>query len=215
VDALSESLATRVAKRLGLSSGGDGGGGDGDGGGYGRPPQMVPYDRLQRALDANKALKGDLVDLQASLGTLSDGYKATLGRVREETAANLRGIGQRHQEDIALIDAGLTDSSGRRALRNEWDDLPKDSRGKTPADWWQGQLDAHKAHAADPELAQPPKLPRTLAGYLPQVDAGGKGTGGKIETRNPRSSTKREQTTLDSLPDDDLGEYLAGLRKMG
>lgn len=117
-----------------------------------------------KALRAREAaLAQDFADYQAAA-------KADAAKIREDAAGQVAGLAQRHAEDLTLTQHGVTDPLGRETVRRAWDAQPKDSRGKSPADWWGQQVAATKASAADPKL-QAPEVPTPLRGYLPAVEA--------------------------------------------
>jgi len=127
----------------------------------------VPVDRLRREIDARKALETSLAEMRSQVEQLQQGYTQAAGVLREQAAGQVKELGLRHQEDLAMVDLGLTDGLGRQTLRAAWDGAPKDVRGKSPAEWWQGQVAAHRAHQADPEKAAAPVVPKPLQPYLP------------------------------------------------
>ena len=211
-----DSLAGKIAAALGRMGGG-GGSSDDDGDGYddGRRPRSVPYDRLQREIDKRRAAESALSDLGGQVEGLMAARTAELATFRESTATELKRIQGGHNEDLALVDLGVTDPLGRTAVRSAWSTLPKDGRGKSPSEWWGGLSEAHKAHAADSE--QPaPKVPRTLAAYLPQVDTSGGGKGGaQTQARKPPPGGpgKRQIKGVDGVPiDQGMDAFFAGLR---
>jgi len=117
-----------------------------------------------KALRAREAaLAQDFADFQAAA-------KANDAKIREDAAGQVAGLAQRHAEDLTLTQHGVTDPLGRETVRRAWDAQPKDSRGKSPSDWWGQQVAATKAAAADPKL-QAPEVPTPLRGYLPAVEA--------------------------------------------
>ena len=213
VDKLGTTLADKIARALGRNPAtGD----EDDGDDYGRG-RSVPRERLNREIDRRKRLEADLAELQTSLQTLQDGYTSQIEAFKAATAEQVKGLGQRHAEDIALIDAGLTDAMGRQVVRQAWEAAPKDARGRSPAEWWGQTLEAHRAHLADPETAAAPTVPRPLTPYLPAAEAPAPSPAPaqRPGSRPPREPQRRESVNLDSLPDDDVAGFLAGLARMG
>jgi len=145
----------------------------------------VRVDRLRREIDRRKALEQQLAEVVPQV----EGLKGGLAKLREDTAADLGRVTARHAEDIELIDLGMTDAIGRSALRAAWGGMPKADRGKSASEWWGGQIEATKAHYADPEKAEAPTLPRALQPYLPpkpeESGGGGQGDGGRRQQGAP------------------------------
>jgi len=134
------------------------------------PPagRSVPYERFFAANQRAKAAEEALTTLRADVEALQGASKTQLAAAKAEVAAEVAKLGTQHQQDLALVDLGL-DADGRAEVRRVWSGLPEASRPKSPVDYWQAALGAHKAHAEDPEKPAP-QLPRTLAGYLPQPE---------------------------------------------
>lgn len=210
MEQLGASLADRLAQALGRNSAPA----DDDADDYGRRPRSVPYDRLQREIDKRRQLEADLADLGARFEQLQTGYQGRIGELQASTAEQLKAIGTRHAEDIALIDAGLTDAMGRQVVRQAWESMPKEGRSKSPAAWWQSTLEAHAAHLADPEQAAAPNVPRPLTPYLPAPEPAPEPQANRRGSMLPREPRPREAASLDSLPTDDVAGFLAGLRRM-
>jgi len=117
-----------------------------------------------KALRAREAaLAQDFADFQAAA-------KANDAKIREDAAGQVAGLAQRHAEDLTLAQHGFTDPLGRDTARRAWEAQPKDSRGKSPAEWWEKIVTGTKAAAADPKL-QAPDVPTPLRNYLPAVEA--------------------------------------------
>jgi len=210
-----DGLAGKIAAAMGRF----GGGSSGDDDDHGHRPRSVPYGRLQREIDKRKALEGALQDLGGQVESLKATYEGKLGKVREDTAVELKRIQGGHAEDLALVDAGVTDPLGRRAVRSAWSELPKDGRGKSAAEWWKGIKGAHEAHTADPEKAEAPTVPRTLQTYLPTGEAGGGKGGGGGKPRGaapPAGPGKRADKGIESVPiDQGMEAFFSGLRAQG
>ena len=128
----------------------------------------VPVERLRREIDKRKAMEAQLADIGEQVKGLQTNYAAEMERFKTGTADEVKRISMLHAEDLGLVDQGLTDPLGRQALRMAWEAAPKDARGKSPAEWWQGITAAQAAHMADPK-ANPaaPAIPRVLSAYLP------------------------------------------------
>lgn len=166
-----KSLLTQIQQALSRAKTDDAD--DGGGGGKG----SVPYERFfkvnQRAQAAEQALNA----LQAQVGDLEKGYQAALDEFKKAAAAEVAQLGQRHQEDLALVDLGV-DADGRSALRAAYQRLPEDKRPKSVVDYWKGQMEAYQAHAKDPEKVEAPAIPRTLTPYLPKPEQQQRSQGG-------------------------------------
>lgn len=123
--------------------------------------------RIRQLTRQNRELRTSL----EALGPQAETIVATRVReVQEAAAKEVERITRTHAEDMTLHEAGLTDPLGRRTLRQAWEGVAKAERGDSPVAWWAQQVEAHKAHVADP--AKPaPAVPRPLTVYLPQVEA--------------------------------------------
>ena len=175
----------------------------------------IPRHRLQREIDKRRAAEAALQELAGKVDQLEQGYRSQVEQMQTATADQVSTIGKRHAEDLALVDAGITDVLGRQAVRTAWEKLPKDARGKSAADWWRGSVQALEAHRADPEShPAAPEIPRTLAGYVPQVSEAAPETNGT--PKGPPSALGPAQIPgLDSVPPDQgMDAYLAGLRSL-
>ena len=135
---------------------------DDDDGGRGR---SVDYARFFKANQRRKAAEEALQTMQAEVEALRLGATAEVERIKAAAADQAVKLQGRHQIDLGLVDAGF-DADGRDALRAYWSRVPEADRGGSPLEWWGGQVEAVKAHRADPQ-GDAPRLPRTLAPYLP------------------------------------------------
>ena len=153
-----KSLLAQIQKALGRAKSEDDGGGDNKG--------AVPYERFfkvnQRALAAEQALEA----LGGKVEDMEKAHASKLDELKQTAASEVAQLGQRHQEDLGLVDLGF-DADGRAALRAAYQRLPEAQRPKTVVDYWKGQMEAHQAHAKDPDKAEAPSIPRTLTPYLP------------------------------------------------
>ncbi len=167
-----------------------------------------------------KALQAANAEMATAFEDYKKGAQAEIAKVRETAAGEVAGLATRHAEDMALTSQGVTDALGRDTVRRAWDAAPKDSRGKSPAEWWQKQVEAHKAHAASPDdpKIQAPEVPIALKGYLPTVEAptkaqqgrGTQGAGRSVDAGTARASV---QPTLDKVLNEatDLESLFKGL----
>jgi len=179
----------------------------------------VPHARLRRVLDERNALRQQLADMAGKVEQLEKGYQSQVEALKTETAEQVKSMGLRHQEDLALVEMGLKDPLGRAALRQAWEHQPKDSRGKSVKDWWQSTLEARAAHHADPEKGEAPSIPGTLTGYLPKLEDPAPAAGdGRQQQRTPPPSGpgKRVVKGLDSVPTDQgMDAFFQGLGGLG
>jgi len=139
---------------------------DDDDGGRGR---SVDYARFFKANQRRKAAEEALQTMQAEVEALRQSTAAEVERIKAAAADQAVKLQGRHQIDLGLVDAGF-DADGRDALRAYWSRVPEADRGDSPLDWWAGQVEAVKTHRADPQ-GDAPRLPRTLAPYLPTEPA--------------------------------------------
>ena len=187
------------------------------------PPRSVPYHRFRQELDARKAQNARMAEMEAQVQQLQAGYQSQIAQMQEDAASQVKALGLRHSEDIALMDHGLTDKLGRQTLRNVWDTLPQSSRGKSAADWWAGQLDAHRAHMADPEAVAAPDVMglRPLTPYLPAMEAPAPPetpapSSADAWGRPPAPPSARQSHSIESVPvDQGMDAFIAGLRTLG
>jgi len=156
---------------------------DDEGGGSG---QTVPYRQFFKANQRRKAAEEALQAMRGEFDTLRTNAAAEVDRIKAAAADQATQLQGRHQIDLGLVDAGL-DGPGRTALRAHRNSLPEDARGDSALAWWQSQVEAVKAHRADPKAAEAPALPRTLSPYLPEPSKapppkteGNQGTGGVV-----------------------------------
>ena len=117
-----------------------------------------------------KALRAREVDLAQNFADYQAAAKADAAKIREDAAGQVAGLAQRNAEDLALAGLNVKDPLGRDTMRRAWESQPKESRGKSVADWWGKVSEAHKATSADPK-AQAPEVPEPLRCYLPTVEA--------------------------------------------
>jgi len=130
----------------------------------------VPRHRLREVIAQRNGLRKEIEELRAQVESLKTGYEAAKVAMAGEVAAAAKAQASAHAEDLALVEAGLADPLGRAALRAAWEAQPADARGKRPSEWWSQQVAAHREHAED--AAKPaPSVPRTLAAYLPAIEA--------------------------------------------
>lgn len=191
------------------------GGSSGDDEDYGSRPRSVPYDRLQREIDLRKRAEAALAELQPQVEALAQAHEGALGKVREDTAAELKRIQGIHREDLLLVDAGVTDPLGRQAVRTAWANMDKEGRGKSAAEWFGGLVEAHKAHTADPDKVEAPQIPRTLQAYLPTGEAFGQALSGQQQRRRQpvTGPERRSSAGVDGIPiDQGMDAFFAGLR---
>lgn len=127
----------------------------------------VPYSRFQDQVRRRKDAESKLAVLAERVADLEKASQKELKKAREDLAAQVAALGQRHQDDLALVDAGLTDGLGRDVLRQHVASLPEASRPKSAPEYWRGILTEHAAHLADPEKVKAPTVPRALTPYLP------------------------------------------------
>lgn len=222
-----ETLAQKVAKLLGKARR-DGDASDDvsdldlEGGG------RVPMHRVSALSAKNRALLTQIEELQgqveqlsgaytARLSEVEQGFQAKLSEMQKQAAEQVKIIGVTHQEDLALVDAGLRDPLGRKALRDAWESAPKDARGESPLEWWQQSLSALEAHRADPEQAAAPQIPGTLSGYLPpppDTKGSPRGRGAPPNLERKVVAGTPSIADLDHKSFDDFGDYLAKLSEL-
>jgi hypothetical protein len=187
------------------------------------PPRSVPYHRFRQELEARKAQDAQMAEMMEQIQQLQTGYQSRVTQMQEDAATQVKALGLRHAEDIALMDGGLTDKLGRQTLRNVWETLPQSSRGKSASEWWSGQLDAHRAHMADPEAVAAPDVMglRPLTPYLPAVEPPPQAetpatNGADAWGRPPAPPTARQSHSIESVPTDQgMEAFYAGLRSLG
>ena len=187
------------------------------------PPRSVPYHRFKQELDARKAQDAQMAEMAEQIQQLQAGYQSQLTQLQEDAAGQVKALGLRHAEDIALMDGGLTDKLGRQTLRNVWETLPQSSRGKSASEWWSGQLEAHRAHIADPEAVAARDVMglRPLTPYLPAVEPPPQPetpatNGADVWGRPPAPPTARQAHSIESVPTDQgMEAFYAGLRNLG
>jgi hypothetical protein len=185
------------------------------------PPRSVPYHRFRQELDARKAMDAHLAEMTEQLEALQQGYQSQLEAMREQMATEVKSLQQAHNEDIQLIEAGFDDQLGRQTLRSVWNGMPKGERGDSISGWWAGQLEAHKAHVADPEAVAAPAVMRLrpLTPYLPTIEPP------KAEEppapqqdvwgRPPAPPAARQTQSLESVPvDQGMDAFYSGLRQL-
>jgi hypothetical protein len=213
-DSFATALLDKI-KRMGGS--GDNGRSDyGDDYDTGRGSGRIPHERFQRVLSERNAARQQIEDMAADVAKLQQGYAAATDALRTQTAEQVVGIQARHQEDLGLVEMGFRDPLGRGVLRQAWDATPKGERGKSPAEWWSAKIEAHAAHAADPDNAAAPSVPLPLQGYMPQAEPPAQAGNRPAATASPPTApTKRTPSTLANVPTDQgMAAYLSGLRDL-
>lgn len=175
--------------------------------GGGRAGQMVPLERLRREIEKRQGLEAALGELGGQVEQLQKGFDTRVAALQEQAGKDATALQLRHQEDLALVDLGLTDPLGRKTVRAAFDDLPKKDRPDSVTGWWKGTVEAHKAHLADPKKAEAPTVPRALTPYLPEAPKGG-GQQRQTLQQVPGPGESR----ADGLPQaDSLDGWFAGL----
>lgn len=213
IDALSDGILARLKKSLGRGGADPGGELDDEFGGASK----VPMHRFRQVIAERNQARQDLEEISGQLTQLQQGYQQQVDALKAEAADQVKGIGQRHAEDLELVDLGLRDPLGRKALRDAWEAQPKDARGKSAVDWWKSTLEARQAHAADPEKAAAPDIPRVLSGYVPALEdgkAGGAGARSPNTGKPPGGPAPRTGVNVaDIKPDVGLSGLLGALRE--
>lgn len=201
-----------LLKRLAAMMNSHQAGGDDDFGGEGR---RVPYSRFQEVVRKNQELTKALEGVAGEVTALKESHAAKILALQEQAGQQVSEVRLRHEQDLELVDAGLTDVYGRDVLRQVWDRAPKADRGKSPADFWKATLEAHKAHHADPENVQAPNIARPLTPYLPAIESPKETPAPRQQSRQrlPPAPGKRTGPNLDSAPTDSPEDFIAFLRK--
>lgn len=161
---LADSIAKKLGEAFGRAPARDD---DEDDLGTGR----VPRDRFARVLEERNNARKQLEELKRQFEEYQGATKSHLEKIQIGAAEEVKRIGMSHQEDLSLVELGIRDPLGRRAIREAWENEDKDRRGKSPSEWWRTTTAAREAHLADPEKAPAPNIPRTLMGYLPEPPA--------------------------------------------
>ena len=156
-----DALATKMMARFKRPPADDD---DGDEGSSGK----VPVERLRREIARRKELEAKIGEVEAEVSAFRAAHDKALAAIKAQTADELKGIAGRHAEDLGLVEAGIRDPMGRRAVRDAWEAAPKEARGESASKWWTSTLAARDAHLADPEKVAAPEIPRVLVGYLPE-----------------------------------------------
>ena len=177
----------------------------------------VPYDRFKSAIDQRNQAREELAELGRQLETLQSAYKSQLDGLKQQTATELASLATRHSEDLALVDAGIRDDLGRVAVRQAWEAQPEDARGKSPAKWWSATLEAHAAHAANPDEAPKVEIPRILLGYMPEAAAPSSTPATRQPPKVDRGASRKQTASvndrLNALPADaSLADVLRAAR---
>jgi hypothetical protein len=148
--------------------------------------RSVPMARFREVVRQRNEARAKIAEIEPQIGQLGEAYKAKLAEIQASAAAEVQRITGQHAEDLSLVEGGINDAIGRSALRQHWETLPKEGRGKSPSEWWRTTSEAIRT--ADPKATTPPpQLPRALQGYLtgaepqkakpaapPEVDRGAK-----------------------------------------
>lgn len=207
---LAERVSRAVSSALSRhSEGGD----DYEDNGRGR----VPYDRFRTAIDQRNQAREELAELGRQLESLQSAYTTQLDGLKQQTASELASLASRHSEDLALVDAGIRDDLGRVAVRQAWEAQPEEARGKSPAKWWTSTLEAHAAHAANPEEAPKVEIPKILLGYLPESAAPASAPSTRQPPKVDRGASRKQTASvndrLNALPADaSLADVLRAAR---
>jgi hypothetical protein len=191
---LAERVSRAVASALSRNQGND----------YDDEPsgRSVPYDRFRSVVEQRNQTREEIAELGRQLETLQEAYDNQLDKLKSDTAAQVAGLAQQHQEDLLLNDAGIRDSLGRSAVRQAWEAQPEAARGKSPAQWWQQQLEGLSAHRSNPDEAPAVEIPRILQGYVPEVPQAPKSTPPQVDRGAARKSNTSANDRLAALPAD-------------
>ena len=164
--------------------------------------RSVPYDRFRSVVEQRNQTREEMAELGRQLETLQEAYENQLDKLKTDTAAQVAGLAQQHQEDLLLNEAGIRDSLGRSAVRQAWEAQPEAARGKSPAQWWQKQLEGLGAHRANPDEAPAVEIPRILQGYVPEAPQAPKSTPPQVDRGAARKSNTSATDRLAALPAD-------------
>ena len=164
--------------------------------------RSVPYDRFRSVVEQRNQTREEIAELGRQLETLQEAYENQLDKLKTDTASQVAGLAQQHQEDLLLNEAGIRDSLGRSAVRQAWEAQPEAARGKSPAQWWQKQLEALGAHRANPDEAPAVEIPRILQGYVPEAPQAPKSTPPQVDRGAARKSNTSANDRLAALPAD-------------
>lgn len=207
-----DTLAGKIAKMLGRNKAP----GDDDSlDDYGRRADRVPYDRFQAKVNEVKALREQLAEVGAEFSTFKEQSSTWRSEFEAAHANSVTELGTQHQHSLSLVEAGIKDPLGRQAVRAAWDRAPKSTRGANHAEWFEGLVQARSAAHLDESLTAP-DIPRTLAGYLPELQAPPPATTkGRPPPRRAVSSPRRPvdgDTGLSALGDDaSISDIVAAL----
>ena len=172
----------------------------------------VPVERLRKVIAERNDARTQLAARDGEIAT----WKADYDALKADAAAQATTLQSRHAEDIGLVEGGIRDPLGRTAVREAWAAQPRDGRGKSPSEWWQGLIAARDAHLAAPETAAAPSIPRTLVGYLPEPPAKDDSKTAPRAKHPPNAgkpAPKANGSTLADLPAGaDITEMLGALR---
>jgi len=171
----------------------------------------VRIERLRREIDKRRAAEDLLEELGGKVEQLGSAYETQLGDLKAQTAQEVTRITTQHQEDLRLVDLGVTDPLGRSIVREAWGALPKTGRPASAGDWYEQLRQAHAAHAEDPKTHEAPSVPRPLQPYLTAPEASA------AESRLPPTPTgpRPGQTGLEGLdPSQGIDALMTALRGM-
>jgi hypothetical protein len=149
------------------------------------PPQMVPLDRLNKAIEARKAAEARAKDAEKRIAELEP-----LASSAEEWRAKLEATSQAHADEIARRDseiqfvrAGVDDGEIQAVLLERWRSMPSKDRpalgewlsdgarqDKIAARFFEAPPAAPEAPAASAAPSSPP-IARTNAGAAPTPPA--------------------------------------------
>lgn len=145
--------------------------------------------RISQYAGKTREMAERLQQIEAAAKTMTTEHESALARTRADSEAALQAererIAAEHAqeiariravglEDVALSDLGVRDDLGRDTVRAAWQRLPETDRGESAAQWWSQQVDAVKAHAADPKAHKAPEVPLALQPYLRMMEQGGR-----------------------------------------
>jgi hypothetical protein len=185
--------------------------------------RRVPYDRFRRVNEENRQLREALEGLGGELNSLKEAQAQQFKELQEQAAQQVSAVRLQHDQDLELVEAGLSDKLGRQVLRQAWESAPKGQRGASPVDFWKQTIEAHKAHHADPENVAAPSVARPLTPYLPVIESPpDAGKGGSVNKQQlgsrggppPQGPGKRQPADISAVSTDSVEGFLSGLRAL-
>ncbi len=129
----------------------------------------IPYERFFQVNERAKAAEAGLAAMHEEIAGLGAAHQASLDTLKADTATTVGALQSRHAEDLTFARHGFDDGD-IASIRTQWKAQPEEGRPETAGEYWESVVASARAHHADPENTEAPKIHRTLEVLLPKFE---------------------------------------------